>query len=92
MRFKMTEMARKWDKEVFEMLNQPHKDLTGRQTHRNRTSQEDDVKGKKTLQEEYHTMEEDLNGRRPKWKITSIKDELNGRQPQLKTPSIYYNV
>ena len=25
-------------------------------------------------------MEDDLNGRQPKWKLISIEDELNGRQ------------
>ena len=33
-------------------------------------------------------MEDNLNGRRPQWKMTSIEDELNGRQPQLKTLSM----
>ena len=33
-------------------------------------------------------MKDNLNGRRPQWKMTSIEDELNGRQPQLKTLSM----
>ena len=30
-------------------------------------------------------MEDDLNGRQPQWKKTSIEEDLNGRQPQWKT-------
>jgi hypothetical protein len=30
------------------------------------------------------SLEDDLNGRRPKWKMTSMEDDLNGRQPQRK--------
>ena len=30
-------------------------------------------------------MEDDQNGRRPKWKTTKIKDDQNGRQPIWKT-------
>ena len=33
-------------------------------------------------------MEDDLNGRRPQWKTTSMEDDLNGRQPQYKTTSM----
>ena len=40
------------------------------------TSMEDDLNGRR------------LNGRRAKWKTTSMEDGLNGRQPQLKTTSI----
>ena len=29
-----------------------------------------------------------INGRRPKWKMTSMKDDLNRRQPQWKTTSM----
>ena len=31
-------------------------------------------------------MEDDLNGRRPQLKTTSMEDDLNGRQPQWKSP------
>ena len=41
-----------------------------------------DLSGKTTL------MENDLNGRRPKWKTTSMEDDLNGRRPQWKMNSI----
>ena len=34
------------------------------------------------------TMEDDLNGRRPQWKMTSMEDDLNGRQSKWKTPSM----
>ena len=33
-------------------------------------------------------MENDLNGRQPRWKTTSMKDNLNGKQHQLKTTSM----
>ena len=33
-------------------------------------------------------MEDDLNGRQPQWKTTSIEDDHNGRQPQWKTTSM----
>ena len=33
-------------------------------------------------------MEDDLNGRQPQWKTTSIEDNLNERQPQWKTTSM----
>ena len=33
-------------------------------------------------------MEDDLNGRQPQWKTTSMEDDLNGRQPQWKTTSM----
>ena len=33
-------------------------------------------------------MEDDLNGRQPLWKTTSMEDNLNGRQPQWKTTSM----
>ena len=45
-------------------------------------------------------MEDDLNGRRPQWKTTSMENDLNGTelgpaQPQLVliilTPNIYHN-
>ena len=29
---------------------------------------------------------DDLNGRQPQWKTTSMKDDLNGRRPQWRTP------
>ena len=32
-------------------------------------------------------MEDDLNGREPQWKRTSMEDDINGRQPQGKNPS-----
>ena len=31
------------------------------------------------------SMEDNLNKRRPEWKTKSMEDELNGRQPQWKT-------
>ena len=37
-------------------------------------------------------MEEDLNGRQPKWKTTSMEDDLNGRHPQLKMTSMEDNL
>ena len=30
-------------------------------------------------------MEDDQNGRRPKWKTTKMEDDQNGRRPTLKT-------
>ena len=30
-------------------------------------------------------MEDDLNGRRPRWKTTSMEDDHNGKWPQWKT-------
>ena len=33
-------------------------------------------------------MEDDLNGREPQWKTTSIEDDQTGRQPQWKTTSM----
>ena len=33
-------------------------------------------------------MEEDLDGRRPQWKTTSMEDDLNGRRSKWKTPSM----
>ena len=33
-------------------------------------------------------MEDDLNGRWPQWKMTSMKDDLNGKRPQWKTTSM----
>ena len=30
-------------------------------------------------------MEDDQNGRRPKWKTTKMEDDQNGRQPKWKT-------
>ena len=33
-------------------------------------------------------MEDDLNGRQPQWKITSMKDHINGRQPRWKTTAM----
>ena len=37
-------------------------------------------------------MEENLNGRRPQWKTTSIEDNLNGRRPQCMTTTIEDNL
>ena len=37
-------------------------------------------------------MDDNLNGRRPQWKTTSMEDDLNGKQPQLKTISIEENL
>ena len=33
-------------------------------------------------------MEDNLNGRLPQWKTTSMEDNLNGRGPQWKTTSM----
>merc|ERR1711895_276105 len=33
-------------------------------------------------------MEDDQNGRRPKWKMTKIEDDQNGRRPKWKTTKI----
>ena len=33
-------------------------------------------------------MEDNLNGGRPQWKMTSMEDDLNGRQPKGKNISI----
>ena len=33
-------------------------------------------------------MEDDLNGRQPQWKTTSIEDNLNERRPEWKTKSM----
>ena len=33
-------------------------------------------------------MEDELNGRQPQWKTTSIEDDLNERRPQLKMTSM----
>ena len=33
-------------------------------------------------------MEDDLYGRRPQWKTTSVEDDLHGRQPQWKMTSV----
>ena len=33
-------------------------------------------------------MEDDLNGRQPQWKKTSMEDNVNGRQPHWKTTSM----
>ena len=33
-------------------------------------------------------MEDNLNGRQPQWKMTSMEDDFNGRQPQGKNISI----
>jgi hypothetical protein len=32
-------------------------------------------------------MEDDLSGRQPQWKTTSVEDDLNVRQPQWKMTS-----
>ena len=32
--------------------------------------------------------EDNINGRRHQWKMTSMEDNLNGRQPQWKTTSM----
>ena len=36
-------------------------------------------------------MEDDQNGRRPKWKTTKMEDHLNERRPKLKTTSMEVN-
>ena len=36
-------------------------------------------------------MEDNINGRQPQWKKTSMEDDLNGRQAQLKTNSMEVN-
>ena len=33
-------------------------------------------------------MEDDLNGRQPQWKTTTMEDDHNERRPQMKTTSI----
>ena len=33
-------------------------------------------------------MEDDLSGRQPQWKTTSLEDNLSGRQPPWKTASL----
>ena len=33
-------------------------------------------------------MEDNLNGRQPQWKTTSMEDDLNGRLPQWMTTSM----
>ena len=33
-------------------------------------------------------MKDDLNGRRPQWKTTSMEDDHNGRRPQWKTTTM----
>ena len=37
-------------------------------------------------------MEDNLNGRQPQWKTTSMEDNLNGRQPQWKMTSMEDNL
>ena len=37
-------------------------------------------------------MEDDLNGRRPEWKTTSMEDDLNRRLNQWKTTSMEDNL
>ena len=37
-------------------------------------------------------MEDDLNERRPQWKMTSMEDDLNGRWPQWKMTSMKYDL
>jgi hypothetical protein len=34
--------------------------------------------------QKFQNMEDDLNGRRPQWKMTSMEDDSNGRRPQWK--------
>ena len=36
--------------------------------------------------------EDDLNGRRPEWKTTSIEEDLNRRRPQWKMTSMEYDL
>ena len=36
-------------------------------------------------------MEDDQNGRRPKWKTTKLEDDQNGRQPKWKRNTIGVN-
>ena len=38
------------------------------------------------------SMEDDLHGRRPKWKTTSVEDDHSRRQPQWKTTSVEDNL
>ena len=37
-------------------------------------------------------MEDNLNGRQPQWKMTSMEYDLNGRQPQWKKISMEDNI
>ena len=37
-------------------------------------------------------MEDNLNGRQPQWKTTSMEDNFIGRQPQWKTTSMEDNL
>ena len=36
-------------------------------------------------------MEDDQNGRQPKWKTTKVEDDINGRQPKWKTSKLADN-
>jgi hypothetical protein len=37
-------------------------------------------------------MENDLSGRRPQWKMTSVEDDLSGRRPHWKMTSVDNNL
>ena len=56
-------------------------DLHGCQLHKKITLYYEDIM-------EDGSMEDDLNGRRPQWKMTTIEDKLNGRWPKWRMTSM----